>query len=91
MSGLPCCSIEFPSCGACGGSTSHDGDSFYCEDCGLDYGSGDDGEEATFRDEEEPACGKACDNSWHPTLGLSCEPCKLPASHKSDCWTDCKL
>ena len=37
---LPYCSIQNPACGACGSETSHDGDSFCCEPCGLDYGDG---------------------------------------------------
>ncbi|MDQ5860683.1 MAG: hypothetical protein M3536_00270 [Actinomycetota bacterium] len=89
---LPACSVEYPSCGACGDNTSHDGDTFYCEDCDLDYGNGNDGNEATFRDEEEKTCGKPCDNTWHAPeqLNLICTPCKLPATHRSFCWTDCK-
>ena len=92
MSGeLPGCIVQYPACGCCGSDTEHDGDSFYCDDCGLDFGRGDESEPAEFRDEEEQACGKACDNSWHPSLGLTCGPCLLPASHTSDCWTGCKL
>ncbi|UXE05419.1 hypothetical protein SEA_RENNA12_68 [Arthrobacter phage Renna12] len=91
MSELPSCIVQSPACGACGSDTEHDGDSFVCFDCGLNYGEGREDEPATFLDEELPACGKACDNSWHPTLGLTCGECKLPEGHKSDCWTDCKL
>ena len=89
---LPSCAVQYPSCGACGIDTSHDGDSFYCEDCDLDYGNGDDGNEASFRDEEQPPCAKPCDNTWHRSkhFDLACEPCKLPEGHRSMCWTDCK-
>lgn len=90
MSGeLPSCIIQYPACGACGSDTEHDGDSFYCDDCGLDFGP-DDSEPATFRDEEQPACGKECRNNWHKVYELTCEECKLPEGHKSDCWTGCK-
>ena len=89
---LPVCAVEYPSCGACGSNTSHDGDTFYCDECDLDYGDGDDGHEAQFRDEEQKPCGKPCDNTWHAPehLNLICTPCKLPATHTSFCWTDCK-
>ncbi|QGZ16954.1 hypothetical protein SEA_LITTLETOKYO_62 [Arthrobacter phage LittleTokyo] len=86
---LPGYCIEYPTCGACGGATEHDGDSFYCDDCGLTFGR-DESDPAEFRDEDAEVCGKACDNSWHPTLGLVCYPCMLPALHRSDCWTGCE-
>lgn len=89
---LPVCAVQYPSCGACGGETEHDGDSFYCDDCQLDYGNGDDGNEAQFRDEEILPCGKPCDNTWHGPkhFDLECTPCRLPATHTDMCWTDCK-
>ncbi|MGY2747251.1 hypothetical protein ACVWZ8_004368 [Arthrobacter sp. UYCu723] len=87
---LPRCCIQTPACGACGDDTAHDGDSFYCDDCGLDYGNGDESDPAVFRDEELPPCGEACDNNWHIKFGLTCTPCELPAGHTSDHWTDCK-
>jgi hypothetical protein len=89
---LPSCTIQYPACGACGDDTDHDGDGFYCDDCGLDYGDGDESSPATFRDEEQPPCGKPCDNGWHKpeALDLICSPCELPKDHNSMCWTDCK-
>ena len=93
---LPKCSISYPTCGACYGETSHDGDSFYCDDCDLDYGSGDDGEEAAFRDEECAPCGKPCADKFHgeeydTQYKYTCHPCSLPETHAGDCWTSCKL
>lgn len=92
MVSLPACAVQYPSCGACGCDTRHDGDSFYCEECDLDYGNGDDGNVATFRDEEQKPCGKPCDNSWHGPehFDFACTPCQLPATHSGWCWTDCK-
>ena len=89
---LPSCAVQYPSCGACCGDTEFDGDGFYCDDCGLDYGNGDDGTEATFRDEEQSPCGEPCDNHWHgkDQLDLTCTPCELPKGHTSMHWTDCK-
>jgi hypothetical protein len=88
---LPGCIVQYPACGCCGADTRNDGDGFYCEECGLSFGDGREDVPGEFLDEEEQACGKPCDNSWHPTLGLTCGPCKLPASHTSGCWTGCKL
>lgn len=90
---LPKCAVQHPACGACGDDTEHDGDSFYCDGCDLDYGNGDDGNEAQFRDEELPECGKPCDNGWHDAehLDLECTPCKLPAGHRNWHWTDCQF
>jgi hypothetical protein len=88
---LPYCSVQNPSCGACGGDTRHDGDSFYCEDCLLDYGTGEDGETATYLDEEAEPCGNPCDNSWHTKFDYAeCKPCSLPKGHHSDHWTPCR-
>lgn len=94
MSKLPSCSIQYPSCGACGCETTHDGDSFYCDDCDLDYGQGQDGEQATFRDEDDKPCGEPCDNCWHgPKAGYTyeCAPCALPTGHLSTHWTPCEI
>ena len=89
---LPLCSWQNPSCGACGGETSHDGDAFYCDDCGLDYGDGADGTEATYRDEERPPCGAPC--SGHLPLDgwrWECTPCRLPDTHTPLMhWHDCQ-
>lgn len=96
---LPVCTIQPPSCGACYGDTRWEGESFQCEDCGLDYGRGGDGVQATYIDEEAQPCGKACTNTWHVQgvdrpgglVRYDCEPCKLPAGHPSSfCWTDCE-
>lgn len=97
MSDLPTCTIQSPACGACGLETHHDGDSFYCDDCGLDYGNGDESGPATFRDEEAQPCGEPCDNFWHKDDNLgkgwtfACTPCPLPKGHTSDHWTNCKV
>ena len=93
---LPTCSVQYPICGACGADCDHDGDTFYCEPCGLDYGEGREDEPATFRDGEAPACGEPCNNSWHqdgamPEYVFACLPCALPAGHTSDHWTDCDV
>ena len=94
MSGLPRCGFQYPSCGACGAETDHDGDSFYCDPCGLDYGYGVDGAEAVFLVEDTPPCGKPCSDTWHrasSSLGAryECRACALPAGHRSPCWTNC--
>ena len=97
MSGLrlPSCSIRNPTCGACLGETSHDGDSFYCQECGLDYGDGDDSP-AIYRDEDAETCAAPCANSWHAADAIrtgwsyECHPCALPTGHNSDHWTPCK-
>lgn len=93
---LPYCTIQNPACGACGGETSHDGDSFYCEPCGLDYGDGGSETRATYRDEGVEPCGHPCGNYWHgrdlSAVGWSfrCEPCALPATHEEGGhWHDC--
>ena len=87
---LPTCTVQYPSCGACGGDTDYDGDSFYCEGCQLDYGDGEDGTVATFLDEGTPACGKPCTNEWHRTVTpRDCRPCQLPNTHTGHHWTGC--
>ena len=87
---LPACSIQSPSCGACGEETSHDGDVFYCWPCELDYGDGADGTTATYRSPDTPPCGRPCTNEWHTSLGpYDCTPCQLPAGHKAAHWTAC--
>ena len=90
---LPSCAVQYQACGACGADTAHDGDSFYCEDCDLDYGNGDDGNVATFRDEEAKTCSSPCDNYWHSKVELDmiCTPCQLPAGHRGWHWTDCRF
>lgn len=94
---LPNCRVQNPSCGACGRETRHDGESFYCEDCCLDYGDGEDHTEATFRDEESEPCAAACDNYWHGPHkirygeGYDCSPCALPKDHTSLHWTNCQV
>ena len=91
---LPLCSWQYPTCGACGGETSHDGDVFYCDDCRLDYGDGEDGTEATYRDEGCPPCGAPC--SGHLPLNEAqwrweCTPCQLPDTHAPLLhWHDCQ-
>lgn len=93
---LPVCSVQHPSCGACGGETRWD-EYFFCEDCGLNYGDGEDQTEAEFSDEEATACENPCENHWHGPHKIrqgwtySCRPCALPAGHASDHWTDCQL
>lgn len=89
---LPTCSVQYPSCGACHADTDHDGDSFYCDPCGLDYSDGQDGTEATYRDEDAAPCAKPCTNTWHGSRDLGpydCRSCALPSGHESDCWTNC--
>ena len=86
---LPRCEVQHPACGACWSETDFDGDIFACYLCGLNYGDGEDNTEAEFL-EDVTACGVECSNGWHKTLGLACEPCKLPKGHESMCWTDCK-
>ena len=90
---LPACSVQYPSCGACGSDTSHDGDGFYCDPCGLDYGAGEDGTVATYRNPDTPPCGHTCTNEWHGSRVLGpyeCTPCQLPQDHAADHWTDCR-
>ena len=92
---LPTCRAQYPACGACGGETSYDGDSFYCDNCGLDYGDGAE-TTATYRDEDAEPCGHPCDNYLHgpdlirPGLSHQCVPCSLPAGHASMHWHDCQ-
>ena len=87
MPNLPTCSIHNPTCGACGAETEHDGDTYYCDVCDLDYGDGAE-TTATYRDEDAPPCGAPCANYWHgPDLiragwAYECQPCPLPATHE---------
>ena len=88
---LPSCTVQSPACGACGMETDHDGNSFYCDDCGLDYGDGDERIPATYREEDALACGNPCDNYWHGAHGFKeCRPCTLPKGHISMHWTPCQ-
>ena len=77
---LPLCSWQYPSCGACGGETSHDGDAFYCDDCGLDYGKGADGTEATYRDEGRSPCGAPCSGHTSPPQWVALGVHSLPTA-----------
>lgn len=94
---LPVCSVQHPSCGACGLETRFDDGIFYCDDCGLNYGDGEDQTEAEFADEDAEPCAQACDNRWHQEGMISkdwtydCQPCPLPAGHTSDHWTPCDM
>ena len=96
MNNLPYCSISYPTCGACGEETECEGDSFYCEPCGLDYGDGRDGTAATYIDPEAAPCCLPCDEPWHRTpreLGgvpYKCTPCLLPQGHEYEHWTNCQ-
>ena len=88
---LPHCESQYPACGACGDETCHDGGTFYCDECGLDYGDGEDGTVATYRDETAPPCDEPCTNDWHGSRDLGpyeCIPCALPKGHTSRHWTD---
>lgn len=87
---LPTVTVIHPLCGACQNSTQHDGESFWCDVCGLDYGDGTRDTPATFRDEDEAPCGVACGNQWHNGPDPhDCTPCQLPAGHMSVHWTAC--
>lgn len=95
---LPGCSVSHPACGACGKETDHDGDSFYCDECNLDYGDGGEDSTPTYRDEEAEPCAEPCDNTWHhkpgairPEWSYACAPCSLPEGHTSDHWTPCEI
>lgn len=91
---LPMAVMQYPTCGACSGETYHDGDSLRCDDCKLRFDSNS--LEAEYANEDDEACGAACENSWHgdgmvrPGMGYDCGACILPASHTSDHYTDCK-
>ena len=90
---LPTCSVHYPACGACGGETDHDGDTYYCDPCGLDYGDGADDTTATYRAPDADPCGAPCSNAWHGSRDLGpydCTPCQLPTGHKSPHWTACR-
>jgi len=92
---LPSCSYNYPSCGSCYGDLRYEDTSFYCEECQLDYGDGDDETQATFIDPEAKPCGKPCSNYWHGDhklgkgYGYECGKCELPEGHTSECWTQC--
>lgn len=93
MSGLPEAIHRYPDCGVCYGELEHDGDSFYCDDCGLDYGDGGVGA-PTFRDEDDEPCGSESKDPLRvkvmppttargPRLYRFTEgACLLPAGHK---------
>ena len=91
---LPTCSVRYPACGACGSETDYDGDSLYCDPCGLDYGDGTESKPATYyHTADAKPCGARCRNPWHgsPSLGpYDCTPCQLPAGHKAAHWTACR-
>lgn len=92
---LPECSYNAPSCGSCGDDLRYEDASFYCEECQLDYGDGNDGTEAAFVDTHAAKCAKPCENYWHGEgklragYGFECAPCALPVGHTSACWTPC--
>lgn len=94
---LPTCTVQYPTCGACHGETTHNGDGLECEPCGLYYGDGEDGTQAEYMDEEADPCSKPCDNHWHGLgrirdgYGYHCGTCQLPEGHTSDCYTNCKI
>ena len=79
---MPSCVATNPECGSCNNETVHDGDSFYCDDCGLDYGDGEDETVATYRDDDASMCGKFTeyfDNGRYA-------PCALPEGHRGAHW-----
>jgi hypothetical protein len=96
----PALYIRNPDCTACGQETCHDGDGFYCEDCGINWPDPD--SEGEWSDEEAAQCP-----STHQPFALSrhveathgqkyaTERCLLDAghllTHRSDeftVWTD---
>ena len=81
---LPVCHVNSPICGSCYHETDHDGDSFYCEPCGLDYGNGEDGTVATYRDDDAKPCGKMY--SGLGSLVRAYASCPLPKGHLSEHW-----
>ena len=91
---LPMADLAYPTCGSCGGETYHDGDSLRCDDCKLTFDPAS--LEAEYADEEDAACGTACDNFWHGDgkistgWGYDCGACILPAGHISGHYTDCR-
>lgn len=90
---LPMSIPRYPECGACGDECDHDGDSFVCDPCGLDYGNEDAGTLAVYMDPDAVPCGAACDNGWHKTYRyyrFVCTPCQLPTGHKAAHWTACR-
>lgn len=95
---LPRCSIQYPSCGACGDDTSFDGESIVCDPCGLNYGTGEDDTEAEYLDYDDATpCAEPCANRWHEPgrirdgFEYACQPCALPSGHTSDHWTTCTI
>lgn len=89
---LPSVYVQHPHCGACYQETDWDGDTFYCDRCGLDYADGREDVPATYRDPEVLPCAKPCDSTWHKPSGeWDCRTCSLPTGHQSDCWCDCQV
>lgn len=91
---LPGAESSNPDCGACGSETDFDGDDFVCEGCGIYFSPTT--MAASFLDEDAPACGAPCDNSWHrtdaikPGMSFECRACPLPTGHSSLHWTGCE-
>lgn len=85
---LPDAEPQNPTCGACIGELSHDGDGFVCYDCGLYFDPVR--LEASYLDDEAEPCGEPCANEWHepdrlrPGSRWECSPCSLPEGHGSD-------
>lgn len=102
MPSLPGPHIIQPTCGACGDDLSHDGETYFCAPCGLDYGETIRGDEpAVFRDDVD-VCGSPCINRFHQEDGgvvhsngrrqrWVCHPCALPVGHTSSHWSGCSL
>lgn len=84
---LPYPIATYPLCGACEQETSHDGDSFVCEPCGLDYGEGSESDRAKFLDPGTSECGAISISAadWG-RLGITESPCSLPNGHRSSHW-----
>lgn len=83
---LPYAITSYPLCGACELETGHDGDSFVCEQCGLNYGDGDE-TRPTFLDPDAPTCGvPSTIAEAMARLGFAIGPCELPRGHTSDHW-----
>lgn len=74
---LPACSVQYPMCGACGYDTGHDGDTYYCPRCDLDYDAGADATTATYRDPNAQPCRK-------PDTFHGGNPCQLPETHRGE-------
>ncbi len=93
---LPPAEWQYPSCGACGSDTDHDGDGYVCYPCGLSFGQGERGDLAAhYLDSEAETCGEACSNWWHgddrisPGSRYECGTCALPKDHQSGHWNGC--